>query len=103
VTTLLNPPRQRGADLPAWNGNCFSRRTLLPDISRGRLPPRGRHSPSQPVVTGASRPGEAAIVVRKTAAGGALKPQGYQLRSFDNQGAPGVEITGHDEQRFAII
>ena len=50
-----------------------------------------------PVTTGAARTGEAAIVVR-AASGGGLKAEGYQLRSFDNGGAPAVEITGNDER-----
>ncbi|HEY3836680.1 MAG TPA: hypothetical protein VGL72_08915 [Bryobacteraceae bacterium] len=50
-----------------------------------------------PVANGAPRPGEPAIVVRQspTVRG---KAEGYQLRSFDNHGAPGVEITGNDER-----
>ena len=48
-----------------------------------------------PVVAGAARAGEPVVVVRRGAAG---KAEGYQLRSFDNHGAPGVEITGNDER-----
>jgi hypothetical protein len=48
-----------------------------------------------PVAPGAPRAGQTAVVIRK---GNAGKPDGYQLRSFDNQGAPAVEITGNDER-----
>ncbi len=48
-----------------------------------------------PVATGAPKPGSAVVTVRKTSSG---KPEGYQLRSFDNGGAPGVEIAGNDER-----
>jgi hypothetical protein len=47
-----------------------------------------------PVVTGATRPGTPVVVVRK----GTGKAEGYRLRSFDNGGAPGLEITGNDER-----
>jgi hypothetical protein len=48
------------------------------------------------VVTGTPRAGEPAVVIRKATGGG--KPEGYQLRTFDNQGAAGVEVTGNDER-----
>jgi hypothetical protein len=50
-----------------------------------------------PIASGAARPNGPLVVVRRNSASG-LKPEGYQLRSFDNQGAPGVEITGNDER-----
>ena len=47
-----------------------------------------------PIATTAPHPGEPVVVIRL----GAGPPEGYQLRSFDNAGAPGVEITGNDER-----
>ena len=48
-----------------------------------------------PVAVGSPRPGEPVVVVRR---GNGGKAEGYQLRSFDNHGAPGVEVTGNDER-----
>src|ERR1051325_2577433 len=52
-----------------------------------------------PVTTGTPPPGEPVVVIRR--AGGQPQPgkaEGYRLRSFDNHGALGVEITGNDER-----
>jgi hypothetical protein len=42
--------------------------------------------------------GKAVVTVRRAPPGSALPAEGYRLRSFDNGGAPGVEITGNDER-----
>ena len=48
-----------------------------------------------PVATTAPGSGKPVITIHR----GQAKPaEGYQLRSFDNGGAPGVEITGNDER-----
>jgi len=38
------------------------------------------------------------VTIHVAAAGSKLAAEGYQLRSFDNGGAPGIEITGNDER-----
>jgi hypothetical protein len=47
-----------------------------------------------PIVEGTPRPGSPVVVIRR----GTGKAEGYRLRSFDNQGGAGVEITGNDER-----
>jgi hypothetical protein len=42
--------------------------------------------------------GKAVVTVQQAPAGTALPAEGYRLRTFDNGGAPGVEITGNDER-----
>jgi hypothetical protein len=55
---------------------------------------RERSRLTWPVAAGNPKPDMPVVVIRK----GSGKAEGYQLRSFDNQGAPGVEITGNDER-----
>ena len=38
------------------------------------------------------------MTIRRAPAGSRLAAEGYRLRTFDNGGAPGVEITGNDER-----
>jgi hypothetical protein len=42
--------------------------------------------------------GHPVVTVRRAPSGGTLPAEGYRLRSFDNGGAAGVEITGNDER-----
>jgi hypothetical protein len=42
--------------------------------------------------------GTPVVTIHRAAAGSGLAAEGYRLRSFDNGGAPGVEITGNDER-----
>src|SRR5882757_4585311 len=42
--------------------------------------------------------GKPVLTIHVAAASAKLPAEGYQLRSFDNGGAPGVEITGNDER-----
>jgi hypothetical protein len=51
-----------------------------------------------PVAAASPRQGEPVVVVRRAPANRGLPPEGYQLRTFDNGGAPGVEIAGNDER-----
>jgi hypothetical protein len=50
------------------------------------------------VETGAAKPGTPVVVVRRAAQARALTAEGFQVRTFDNGGGPGVEITGNDER-----
>ena len=43
-------------------------------------------------------PGKAVVTIGKAPAGTQLPAEGYRLRTFDNGGAPGVEIVGNDER-----
>jgi hypothetical protein len=43
-------------------------------------------------------PGKAVVTIGKAPAGTPLPAEGYRLRTFDNGGAPGVEIVGNDER-----
>jgi hypothetical protein len=47
--------------------------------------------------TGATPAGGPVVVIRRSPAKTGRKAEGYALRSFDNHGAPGVEISGNDE------
>jgi len=51
-----------------------------------------------PVAAMSPGAGKAVVTVRRASAATTLAPEGYQLRTFDNGGAPGVEITGNDER-----
>jgi hypothetical protein len=66
--------------------------TLLVDAVRERT------RLSWPVVTADPGPGKPVVTISHATAGGRLAPEGYQLRSFDNGGAPGVGIMGNDER-----
>jgi hypothetical protein len=50
--------------------------------------------------TAAANPGagKPVVTIRRAPAGSTLAAEGYRLRSFDNGGAPGVEIAGNDER-----
>src|SRR5271165_2042850 len=48
------------------------------------------------VENGSARPGQPVVTIGRAPAGSKLPSEGYRLRSFDNGGAPGVEITGND-------
>jgi hypothetical protein len=50
--------------------------------------------------TSAANPGggKPVVTIQRAPAGSALPAEGYRLRTFDNGGAPGVEITGNDER-----
>ncbi|HNY40526.1 MAG TPA: hypothetical protein PKJ41_09030 [Bryobacteraceae bacterium] len=50
------------------------------------------------VATASPGQGKAVVIVRRAGAASKLPAEGYQLRTFDNGGAPGVEITGNDER-----
>jgi hypothetical protein len=43
-------------------------------------------------------PGRPVVTIGKAPAGTPLPAEGYRLRTFDNGGAPGVEIVGNDER-----
>lgn len=49
--------------------------------------------------TAAANPGagKPVVTIRRAPAGSNLPAEGYRLRSFDNGGAPGVEIAGNDD------
>jgi hypothetical protein len=47
-----------------------------------------------PIAPAPPKPGEPVVVIRL----GSGPPEGYRLRSFDNGGAPGIEVTGNDER-----
>jgi hypothetical protein len=64
--------------------------TLLVDAVRERT------RLSWPVAAANPGQGKPVVAIRRT--GDKLAPEGYQLRSFDNGGAPGVEIVGNDER-----
>jgi len=51
-----------------------------------------------PVVAANPQPGQTVVVIKRAAAGAKLPAEGYRIRTFDNGGAPGVEITGNDER-----
>jgi hypothetical protein len=59
---------------------------------------RERTRLSWPVATSSPGVGKAVITVGRAPDGAKLAPEGYRLRSFDNGGAPGVEIAGNDER-----
>ena len=59
---------------------------------------RERTRLSWPVATSSPGVGKAVITVGRAAGRRQLAPEGYRLRSFDNGGAPGVEIAGNDER-----
>lgn len=59
---------------------------------------RERTRISWPVVSADPGPGKPVVRIYQAAAGSRLPAEGYQLRSFDNAGAPGVEIKGNDER-----
>ena len=42
--------------------------------------------------------GKPVVTIHRAPAGSTLAAEGYRLRSFDNGGAPGVEIAGNDER-----
>jgi hypothetical protein len=51
-----------------------------------------------PVTATNPGPGKPVVRIQRAAPGAGLPAEGYRLRSFDNAGAPGVEITGNDER-----
>ena len=57
---------------------------------------RERTRLSWPVAAAEPGPGKPVVTIKRAA--GRLAPEGYQLRSFDNGGAPGVEVVGNDER-----
>jgi len=59
---------------------------------------RDRTRLTWPVATATPGTGKAIVVIKRAAAGAKLPAEGFRLRTFDNGGAPGVEITGNDER-----
>src|SRR5947207_8306488 len=51
-----------------------------------------------PVAVANPGAGKPVVRISQAAAASGLPPEGYQLRSFDNSGAPSVEIAGNDER-----
>ncbi len=59
---------------------------------------RERTRVTWPVVETSPGTGKPVVTIQQAATGTALPAEGYRLRSFDNGGAAGVEITGNDER-----
>jgi len=51
-----------------------------------------------PVAAASPGSGKPVVTIRRAASGGSLPAEGYQLHSFDNAGAPAIEVTGNDER-----
>ncbi len=51
-----------------------------------------------PSVAASPGAGQAVVTIQRAPAGTPLPPEGYRLRTFDNGGAPGVQIVGNDER-----
>lgn len=82
--TVVTPPGMSGPEQKAV--------ALLVDAVRERT------RLTWPVATATPGAGKAIVVIKRTAAGAKLPAEGFRLRTFDNGGAPGVEITGNDER-----
>ena len=51
-----------------------------------------------PSVAASPGAGQPVVTIQRAASGTPLPAEGYRLRTFDNGGAPGVEIIGNDER-----
>ena len=83
-TTVVAPPNLTGPERKAV--------ALLIDSVRERTRIAWTVAAANP---GAGKP---VVTVQQAPPGAALPAEGYRLRTFDNGGAPGVEITGNDER-----
>jgi hypothetical protein len=59
---------------------------------------RARTRITWPTADASAGAGKPVVTIRRAPAGSRLAAEGYRLRTFDNGGAPGVEITGNDER-----